>query len=249
MIDKKTLEQIAKLNNLRPWQQEKHYLQTMILEALADYPLAFKGGTYLWFFHGLTRFSEDLDFTMLSAITEDLATRVSENLKLFGVENTLKPISDNDTSLSFRISARGPLNTSTRDLCYIYVEISKREQVIEKPITLKLEPDAYNLPVKILNGMALEEIASEKVRAILTRDAPRDIYDLYFLITKKQVKFQKEMVNKKLEYYKINFDQRIFKKKIEEEENTWKKELPAFVFSSLPDFKIVEKTLLAWCKK
>ncbi len=55
--------EIAKLNRLRPWQQEKHYIQSLILNSLSELPLVFKGGTYLWFFHGLKRFSEDLDFT------------------------------------------------------------------------------------------------------------------------------------------------------------------------------------------
>ncbi|MFH0713217.1 MAG: nucleotidyl transferase AbiEii/AbiGii toxin family protein [Candidatus Micrarchaeota archaeon] len=248
MIDKDKLGQIAKLNNLRIWQQEKHYLQNLILETLADYPLVFKGGTYLWFYYNLPRFSEDLDFTMLSPIEDDLAKRVSENLKLFGVENTVKPICNSDVSLSFRISARGPLNTSIKDLCHVYVEISKREQVIEKPLALKLEADAYVLPVKIINGMTLDEIAAEKTRAILTRNAPRDVYDLYFLINSQQVKFKKELVAKKLEYYQIAFSQTLFNKKITEKQQAWKKELSGLIFAELPEFKIVEKTLIQWSK-
>ena len=64
MIDKELIYRLVKLNNLRPWQQEKHYIQSLILEVVADEPLIFKGGTYLWFFHGLQRFSEYLDFTV-----------------------------------------------------------------------------------------------------------------------------------------------------------------------------------------
>ncbi len=38
MIDKETLIKLAKLNNLRPWQQEKHYIQSLILVALSEHP-------------------------------------------------------------------------------------------------------------------------------------------------------------------------------------------------------------------
>jgi hypothetical protein len=49
----------------------REYLQTLALRSLheceAFRPLAFVGGTALRFLHGLPRFSEDLDFSMVSA--------------------------------------------------------------------------------------------------------------------------------------------------------------------------------------
>lgn len=51
----------------------KHrYYLTQVLLAIFRHPelcklLAFKGGTSLMLFHGLTRFSTDLDFTLLDA--------------------------------------------------------------------------------------------------------------------------------------------------------------------------------------
>ena len=140
-----------------------------MLNSISELPVVFKGGTYLWFFHGLRRFSEDLDFTASEELPEAVAEGVSKSLALFGVENELKKIADSETTISFRISANGPLNTGLKDRCIVYVEISKREKVVEDTISLKFDRPEYQLPIKSLAGMALEEVGAEKVRAILTR--------------------------------------------------------------------------------
>ena len=168
---------ISKVKGLRPWQMEKHYLMAIILNLLSDYNLVFKGGTYLWFFHGLPRFSEDLDFTATGRIPTDLAQKVSDGVKIYGTENELKVITDNSTTFSFRIIANGPLNTSIKDRCVVYVEISKRENVIQDRFPLKMDFPEYSIPVKRISGMNLDEVGSEKVRAILTRKKGRDMYE------------------------------------------------------------------------
>ena len=43
------LLQIAKLMGLKPWQQEKHYIQSLALVTLSETPVILKGGTYLCF--------------------------------------------------------------------------------------------------------------------------------------------------------------------------------------------------------
>ena len=77
MIDKNELIEIAKLMGLKPWQQEKPYIQYLTLNSIAEEPLVFKGGTYLWFADGLDRFSEDLDFTASELLSHDVAAKVS----------------------------------------------------------------------------------------------------------------------------------------------------------------------------
>ena len=129
MIDKETLIAAAKINNLKPWQQEKHYIQSLVLCSLSEEPVVFKGGTCLWFFYGLPRFSEDLDFTEDGKVSDNLPEKVSRDIELFGVENNFKIITNDEKTLSFRISAKGPLNSSDFDLCPVYVEISRREKI------------------------------------------------------------------------------------------------------------------------
>jgi len=249
MIDAETLQKIAKLNNLRPWQQEKHYMQSLILVALSEHSLLFKGGTYLWFFYGLPRFSEDLDFTCSEEVSPDLPERVSESLRLFGVENTIKREKPMPQAFSFRISAKGPLNTGEIDLCYVYVEISRQETPIKPPTPFTFSQVQYSLPSKLVSGMALDEVAAEKVRAIMTRDKARDLYDLSFLIKNKGVKFNEEMVNAKLNHYDLKFSQKAFEGKLKEKKDFWKGELKPLVFGVLPTFEEAEKIVKTWVKK
>ncbi len=250
MIDKAQLFEIGRLSGLRPWQQEKHYMQSLILTSLSDAPLVFKGGTYLWFFQGLSRFSEDLDFTASEALLHhDLPNRVSRDLELFGVENSIKPISGSNASISFRVDARGPLFTSKVDLCRVYVEISMRETIAKKPLPLKLDLPQYSLPIKYLSGMDLSEVCAEKVRAILTRDKARDIYDLHYLTANKHVKFEEDLVNAKLKYYNMKFDRNSFVEKLEAMESAYSKELKSIVFDQLPPYDNVKENIGAWLSR
>ena len=179
MIDSQRLREISKLFGMRPWQQEKHYLQSLILTIVSDYPLVFKGGTYLWLFHGLSRFSEVLDFTARGTIKKDFPEFISSSLRLYGYENEIKRIKDNEHGISVGFMINGPLHTSNKDRCVIYVEVSGREKVLLPGIPLKIDFPQYDIPVKTLSGMNLDEVGSEKVRAILTSEKGRDIFDLY----------------------------------------------------------------------
>ncbi len=240
---------MAHLNNMRPWQQEKHYVQALTLNALSELPLAFKGDTYLWFFHGLRRFSEDLDFTATGALNESIPESTSRSLSFFGVENDIKMVSGDNKTLSFRIAAHGPLNTGPNDLCFVYVEISRREALIEKGIPLKLDYPAYQLPVRRLIGMSLDEVAAEKVRAILSRNKARDIYDLHYLVKEKGVRFSKHMVDSKLKYYKKSFSSALFLGAVEAKRQAYTKELKGIVFDELPNFDAVKEALENWTAK
>lgn len=244
MLDKNEIIEIAKIMRMKPWMQEKHYIQTLILYALAEKTLIFKGGTYLWMFHGLPRFSEDLDFTFLTQEKDDIAEDVKKKLETFGVENEIRKIEENDASLSFRVDAKGPLYEDERTICYTYVEISKREKPIKPPLSLKIESSRYGLIPRPFLGMDLEEVLAEKIRATITRNKARDVYDLYFLIKNKNIPFNQIIVKEKMKYYDKEFDAEIFKNKIYEKEALWKEELTPLLFTQLPDFNVVAKEIM-----
>ena len=248
MIDKETLVSIAKLHNLKPWQQEKHYIQTLILVAISESPLVFKGGTYLWFFHGLNRFSEDLDFTASETIPKDIEKKVSQTLETFGVENKIKIMTDDERGFSFRISSKGPINTTDVDVCHVYIEISKRENIISQPLSFKLNFEEYKLPTKIIRGMNLDEVVAEKIRAIMNRKKARDVYDLFFLIDNKKVEFNLDKINEKAKYYNTTFSESEFIAKINEKKEGWNKELEPWVFGELMDFDLAVNTIIKWIK-
>ena len=248
MIEKNELIELARLNGLRPWQQEKHYIQAVMLEILSEQPIVFKGGTYLWFFHGLGRFSEDLDFTAIEKPQENLQETVSKSLELFGIQNTLKKVTDNETTLSFRISAKGPLNTAQIDESRVYVEISKREEVSKKTLPAKRDFPAYNLPTKTIQGMDLEEVAAEKIRAIMTRNKARDVFDLQHLIEKKAVAFNQGLADKKLEFYNTKYSTKEFLEKTMQKHAFFEKELKSIVFTELPNFNQAMQTIKKWAQ-
>ena len=71
----------------------REYLQTLVLRSLhereAFRPLAFVGGTALRFLHGLPRFSEDMDFSLVSAegyAGKKWMAKVKRDLELAGFE-------------------------------------------------------------------------------------------------------------------------------------------------------------------
>ena len=225
---------------------EKHYLQAIILSLLSDYSLVFKGGTYLWFFYGLQRFSEDLDFTSTGKIPSNIARKVSDGVRIYGMENELRVITDNSTTFSFRIIANGPLNTGIKDRCAAYVEISKHENVLEERIPLKIDFPEYSIPVRRISGMNLDEVSYEKVRAILTIKKNRDIFDLYYLANSKKVLFRQDLINKKLEFYKMNFSADSFAHELNSRAQRFGKDLKNLVFGELPDYDEVVKALDKW---
>ncbi len=220
-----------------------------MLNALYDEQLVFKGGTYLWFFYGLQRFSEDLDFTVLSGINSGISEKVSKSLSLLGVANEARIESDDKSSFSFKIMAHGPLYSSQNSRCVVYVEISKRENVLNETVPVKLDLPEYQLPVRILMGMNLDEVAAEKVRAIMSRNKARDAYDLYYLIKEKKVKFNRELADKKLDYIGKSFSLADFRIALDEKSKIFEKELANLVFRPLPRFEEVKSVIEEWLKR
>jgi predicted nucleotidyltransferase component of viral defense system len=86
--------------------------------------------------------------------------------------------------------------------------------------------------------MEREEILAEKVRAVLTRNRARDVYDLWFL-HKKGTRFELNLVNDKLKYYKKVFEKDVFMERIKRTGVYWEPELKPLVIGRLPRFELV----------
>ena len=92
--------------------------------------------------------------------------------------------------------------------------------------------------------MNLDEVGSEKVRAILIINKNRDIFDLYFLVNGKKIVFKPELINKKLEFYKKRFSIDSFIHELNSRSQRFEKDLKNLVFGELPDYKSVVKALV-----
>ena len=251
MIDRLTLETVMRRNKWKDYMAEQHYILTTSLFLLRDEPLAFKGGTCLWFFYGLPRFSTDLDFTATSALDpDDLYKGLSANLfKVFGIENSIVHGGKFKESMSYRIDAKGPFFAPTMrssGLRYVKVEISNRETIRMKPLPGLLEFDEYNVPPHFISCMAAQEIACEKVRAIMTREKPRDVFDLWHLVKNLGVFFDDAMVNEKLSVAGKVFDADAFYTSVKKKEAAWVTDLKPIVFIKLPAFDECARVVLGW---
>ena len=196
--------------------------------------------------HGLNRFSDDLDFTANGSIKSDLPEYISSALTLFGFENELKIMKNSSLELSIRYMINGPLNTNEKDKCVIYVEISKREKIVLPSMFLKIDFPQYDIPVKTVRGMNLNEVGAEKIRAILTRENGRDIYDLFYMISRKNILLDTALINKKFAFYNLTFDSDAFIKKIESRSTLFVKEMKPIIFGDLPEFDYVQRSIEEW---
>ncbi len=141
--------------------------------------LGFKGGTMLYFFHNLDRFSVDLDFDLLEGADEkNVQDGVREILRSFGnikdeylKENTIFFLLDYGT---------GEQN--------IKVEISRRI-FTENHYEVR---NFYGMSIRVLS---LEDSFSHKLVAATERKsfANRDFYDIYFLL-KNNVSFNEAII-------------------------------------------------------
>ena len=235
MITRRELEEYSKLRGMKNiGQAEIDYFQTILLFIIYQNfgnEIIFKGGTALSKCFGLNRFSEDLDFVCKREFDFKI---IEEGLKRFKIDFKIeKEIFERSKSYVLRIN--GPLFNGTKNsLCKLILDFSFREEVIVKPLIKTIGRFLEEIPSFDVYVMSREEIFAEKIRAILTRNKSRDVYDLYFLL-ESGIKFDTDLVNKKLDYYKIKFNKKDFIKAIKNKKEIWKSELSGLI-GNVPAF-------------
>ncbi len=250
MVTKDEILEYAKLYGMPPYQIEKEYFQHLLLFLIYSETssLVFKGGTAIKKAYGLTRFSEDLDFTQLEDKEYDeLFEKISKTLREnFAFENEVKKMKSLEgMGSSYRFKIIGPLITSPKQIesCYIYIDISKRETPKTREI-IKITPNYKELPEYTIIVMSKEEIVAEKIRAIITREKPRDVFDIWYLL-KAGTNIRFDWVREKMSYYKMDFSKEQFFKELAEFRKNWEKELKPLM-KEVPDFEEVNKLI---CEK
>jgi len=199
MISRNELEAIARLKRLDIRNAEKDYLLELILFATSDMrrSLVFKGGTALYKFYNLNRFSEDLDFDAVGKRVDldGMVSDIVRSLDLLGMRGTTIESDDHGNDTNFRLAIRGPLFRGGREsMSRVTLNISRRERP-ELFTDRMLRPSYQEIPAFEVSVLDQKEIAAEKVRCILTREKPRDVYDLWFLL-KAGVRVDIPQVNK-----------------------------------------------------
>ena len=164
---------------------------------------------YIHIIYGGKRFSEELDFTVnmgekeflefieqpFKELEKENEFIIKENKSIFGKSFLIKYIND---------LVRGDM--------FISLDFSFREIVIEN-VKKIITSDYPIIMSNYIFTLSLNEIIAEKIRAIMTRNKPRDIYDLWIL-QELGGKINFEIINKKLAYYKQTFNYDLFISKI-----------------------------------
>ncbi|MFH1221678.1 MAG: nucleotidyl transferase AbiEii/AbiGii toxin family protein [Candidatus Micrarchaeota archaeon] len=230
-------------------QKEKDYAQHWMLSFLsrAGFGAVFKGGTALQKVYGLPRYSEDLDFTLNDATEPDYEA-LAAFLDSGGFSGLNWKKETDERAVKARLRFRGPLyNGSAISEGVIRLKMSRREKTILEPAVAMITPPYPDLLPYQFRVMDKNEMATEKVRAIMTRTSARDLFDLYFLFHQK-AGLKMDVVTAKLGYYGLSFDYRTFEKKVEELKAVWKKEMTALT-SNPVEYETAAKAALAAVKK
>lgn len=246
MITKDELSTIAQLKGLNSKNAEKDYLLDLSLHSLSKFgdTLILKGGTALYKFYNLNRFSEDLDFTQNKRRInlEKLLHTILHNTSLLSISGTIEEKQRFKNEINVRLSFRGPLYDGNKaSMTRITINISSRErpQHIKKEFLIPVYKEIPSFEIFVLEA---KEILAEKIRAIMTRDKPRDVYDLWFL-SKRGIQIDKTLIDKKLRIYKIHFDRKELFEKIEIKRGAWERDLRGLLIGSPPNFAEVIQDL------
>lgn len=234
MINKEVLKETAKRKGLINKEHiEKDYFQDLLLFNIYKQTnlFVFKGGTALYKVYNLNRFSEDLDFSLLEDLNaEENIRKALENIKDAKIKDS-KKIKD---SILIKIMFKGIITRYNT----VRVDINLKNPILEKFDIKTYTPSYIDINPFSLRILNLKEMVAEKIHSILNRESARDLYDLFFLL--KFVELDKPLIVKKLSRFKLSFDYKDLKERIENLENLWKKELKPFILSELPDFEPVK---------
>lgn len=127
--------------------------------------LGFKGGTALMFFHGLPRFSTDLDFNLLDSDKVDMVyAKIRRILLRFG--NI-----DDEAKKQF-----GPI---------LVLDYGKGERMLKVEISTRLYDNHYEMHTLAgtdIRVLRLSDMFAHKLCAMGERLSPRDVFDVWYFL-------------------------------------------------------------------
>ena len=173
--------------------KHRSYLTQVLLDIFQDKELssslAFKGGTSLMMFHGLPRFSTDLDFNLLEADKiENVFHRMHNLLLRYGTI-------DDEAIKHFG--------------AILVLNYEKSERMLKIEISSRMFPNHYEIRSLLgtdIRVMTIPDMFAHKLCALGERITPRDIYDVWFFL-KKRTEINSEIIElrtgKKVEEFSL----------------------------------------------
>ncbi len=207
-----------------------HFLAELYKTTWAKEYLIFKGGTCLkkCYFDDY-RFSEDLDFTLINPdfvvtnkLLQSICDEITKNIGIQFSKVKMDPIRWENKQVGYTTHIRfwGANHkknqeppTSDRWLTSIKIEIVSYELMVNPPLDRPLfsgYSDAAIFENTLIPCYSILEVVSEKFRALLQRSypAPRDYYDLWYLLQQKELINWEEIIStfkQKAKYKNVDF--------------------------------------------
>ena len=251
MIKPGEIQKLARLCVVRDTQIEKDYVLSWILYGIAEHKklsrsFVFKGGTALKkaYFQDY-RFSEDLDFTLLDeTITKNEISEWFKELFVFVREESNIPleftdeIMCNESVYNMYINYIGPFGGIGAHK-KVKVDISRDEILEFEPKLKQLFLIYSDVAAHQLKCYTLGEILIEKMRSVLQRTQPRDLYDIWNLLVIKglDIKFLQPYFERKVRnkgYDPTQFPEKFYSK-LNSYKARWQGSLRAQI-NELPNF-------------
>lgn len=200
MITRDELQRQAAQANIRLELQERDYVLGWFLLGMSRFPdllqtVVLKGGTALRkMYFPAYRFSEDLDCTLIQPVEEHNLQIMVEAVCLYvantsGVQMSValwkrtRNVADQEAYRA-RLAYVGPLGQTGAERSRITLDLTRYERLVLPAELLPVIHPYSDAPVEpcYVPTYALEEMLAEKLRALLRRCYPRDLYDVWFLL-------------------------------------------------------------------
>jgi len=209
MLTRTQIQRLAQRHCIGMQVQERDYLQHLLLSLLyaRSQVLIFKGGTALRLVFRGPRYSEDLDFNGADdvPVLHQLWENVVAGLGDYGIVAEMRNAWTSDVGYSFDVSYQGPLyDGRERSKSKVRVDINRRPEKVETRREL-VASEYDDVRPFVVTVLAPEQLLAEKIRALLVRGKPRDLYDIWLLLGQ-GVRADRELIERKLASYAITFN-------------------------------------------
>ena len=205
MINQDQIKEISTNQEIDEFSILREYIQVLFLSILYNQKesqeIYFKGGTAIKLLFFPARFSEDLDFTTTLSVEKikKILFKIEKNLKEIVPEIYIKDILISDLYLQGILTFKKQEDKFNLN---VHLDFSLREKPAQITTTLlETKYPINSLPMVI--HLSWEEVLSEKIRALFSRTKGRDVFDIWLLLSK-GVDLNIDLINKKLEIYKIS---------------------------------------------
>lgn len=228
MLTKAQIQRLAQRHGVGMHVQERDYLQHLLLWRLyaRSQEFVFKGGTALRLIYGGNRYSEDLDFNGPAdrARLESLWQEAVSDLADLGIAAEVRAVWSGEAGYSFDVSYRGPLyDGRDRSKGKVRVDINQRAEEVEtrRELVVSEYDDVRPFVVTVLT---LPHLLAEKVRALVVRGKPRDLYDIWLLL-RRGVPLDRDLVARKLRLYGLVWEEALLEQALERVRGDWERDL------------------------